>query len=359
MIPKERVLSAIDRKPVDRIPCDLWATPEVIDMLKKRLMVNDEVEIWRKLAIDKIVNLTPPTLGIPVSRYYVGPKLKSNQDIWGVEYVAKEYANGKGKYWEIAFSPLANLDTIEEVGANYVFPSADWFDFSGIVEEFRKYPDYAIECGYASPFFVYNNIRGLEKSLMDLVYNKEYAHYVIGKICDFLYAFHERLFEIGKGYIDIAEVTDDFGMQSGLLISPDAFEDFFTPQHQRLIKLVKSYGIKVFHHDDGAIRPLIPRLIDLGIDILNPIQWKLPGMNPEELKREFGTKICFHGGVDNQETLPFGSEKDIENEVLYLLNTLAADRTGYIIAPCHNIQPITPVENIITMYKAIQHYGRL
>lgn len=352
-------MGVIDRRPVDRIPCDLWATPEVIDMLKRHLMVSDDVELWRRLAIDKIVNLTPPTLGIPVSRYYVGPKLKLNQDIWGVEYVAKEYANGKGKYWEIAFSPLAVLDTIEEVEANYVFPSADWFDFSDIAEECRKYPDYAIECGYASPFFVYNNIRGLEKSLMGLVYNREYAHYVVGRICDFLYAFHERLFEAGKGYIDIAEVTDDFGMQSGLLISPDTFEKFFAPQHQRLMKLVKSHGIKVFHHDDGAIRPIIPRLIDLGIDILNPIQWKLPGMDPEELKKEFGTKICFHGGVDNQETLPFGSKRDIENEVLYLLNALAADRTGYIVAPCHNIQPITPVENIITMYKAIQHYGRL
>jgi uroporphyrinogen decarboxylase len=147
-------------------------------------------------------------------------------------------------------------------------------------------------------------------------------------------------------------------MQSGLLISPDIFEEFFAAQHKRLIDLVKSHGIKVFHHDDGAIRPLIPRLIDLGIDVLNPIQWKLPGMNPEGLKREFGARICFHGGVDNQETLPFGSKKDIENEVLYLLNTLAADHTGYIIAPCHNIQPITPVENIIAMYEAIGYYGR-
>ena len=194
---------------------------------------------------------------------------------------------------------------------------------------------------------------------MDLAINKEYAHYVIDKICNFLYSFHERLFEAADGLIDIAEVTDDFGTQTGLMISLEMFDEFFKSHYQRLIELVKDFDIKVFHHDDGAIRALVPKMVELGIDVLNPIQWRLPGMNPGELKKEFGKKICFHGGVDNQKTLPFGKPQDIEEEVIYLLNTLAFDKTGYIIAPCHNIQPITPVENIIAMYEAIHYYGVL
>ena len=352
MTAKERILSAINRERLDRIPCDYWATEEVTYKLKKHFSIEKDLVLWEKLGIDKIINLT----SLPV---YIGPSLASNENFWRVRCKSKSYADESGVYQEICYSPLANLNTIKEIEANYTFPKADWFDFSSVEKECRKYPENAIECGYASPFLLYNSIRGLEKSLMDLAANKEYASYVIGRICDFLYSFHERLFEAGGGLIDMAEVTDDFGTQVGPMVSTEMFDEFFKKHFQRLIKLAKDFGIKVFHHDDGAIRPLIPRMIKLGIDILNPIQWRLPGMNPEGLKKDFGQVICFHGGVDNQKTLPFGNAKDVEKEVIYLLQTLASDKTGYILAPCHNIQPITPVENIIAMYEAVHHYGIL
>ena len=360
MTPKERVLSAINRERLDRIPCDYWGTQEITDKLKKHFGAEKNLDLWKRLGIDKIIVLTPPTFWeSPVTDYYVGPCLADNEDIWRVRCRPKSYADGSGVYQEMCYSPLRDLGTIEEVGANYTFPEADWFDFSTIEKECRKYPENAIECGYASPFFMYSNIRGLEKSLIDLTANKEYAHYVIDRICDFLYSFHERLFEAGNGLIDIAEVTDDFGTQLGLMVSAEMFDEFFKTHFQRLIKLAKDFGIKVFHHDDGAIRPIIPRMIKLGIDVLNPIQWKLPGMDPAELKKDFGEALCFHGGVDNQETLPFVNAKDVEKEVIYLLETLASNETGYILAPCHNIQVITPTENIIAMYEAVHHYGVL
>lgn len=352
-------MSAISRKSLDRIPCDYWGTPEVTDMLKKHFGVQEDLDLWKKLRLDKIIVLTSPPLLVPVTHHYTGPPLSDNEDVWGVKYKLQSYADGKGVYLEICYNPLADMETIEEVEANHTFLKADWFDFSTIEKECRKYPEYAIECGYAAPFFIYNNIRGLEKSLMDLAVNKEYAHYVIDRICDFLYSFHERLFEAGNGLIDIAQVTDDFGTQSGLMISAEMFDEFFEPHYQRLVKLVKDFGIKAFHHDDGAIRPIISKLAKLGIDVLNPVQWRLPGMDPKELKKNFGEALCFHGGVDNQKTLPFGSPEDVEREVIHLLDTLASDGTGYILVPCHNIQPIIPVENIITMYKTVHHYGVL
>jgi len=104
---------------------------------------------------------------------------------------------------------------------------------------------------------------------------------------------------------------------------------------------------------------LLPTLTDIGIDVLNPIQWHLPGMSLSELKDRFGKKICFHGGIDNQHVLPFGTPEEVRKEVATCLEILANDGTGYILAPCHNIQVISPVENIVTMYRTAKELGRV
>ncbi|HSV32374.1 MAG TPA: uroporphyrinogen decarboxylase family protein [Atribacteraceae bacterium] len=356
---RERIICTIQREKPDRIPSDIWATPEVLAELKKYLKADSEQAIWSQLGIDKIVNLTPTPLGLPVTWCYAGPPLPPDTDIWGVRYLAKSYAEGRGVYWEMSFHPLATLDTVEAVEKHYRFPRVEDFDFSGLGEKCREYTEYAIECGYISPFYIYNNIRGLEQSLMDLAFQPEYAHFVIARICDFLYRFHERLFEMVGKDIDIAQVTDDFGMQSGLLISPDMFREYFRPHYQKFIQLLKDCDILVFHHDDGAMAPLLPDLVDLGIDVLNPVQWRLPGMDPATLKKRFGDQLTFHGGIDNQQILSFGSRYDVEREVRFLLEALAPDGTGYIVAPCHNIQPITSMENIVALYQAVHHYGVL
>lgn len=209
-----------------------------------------------------------------------------------------------------------------------------------------------------APFYMYNNIRGLEQSLIDFLINPEIAEYVLKEICSFLYEYHERLFCAAGGRIDITQVTDDFGSQTGLLISPKVFNYFFEAYYKRFIKLSKNHNIYVFHHDDGAIFDLLPELVDLGIDILNPIQWHLPGMELEKLKGSFGSRLCFHGGVDNQYVLPFGTLREVEEEVRQCVDVLAGNKTGYILAPCHNIQANTPVENILRMYDAAKSIGR-
>ena len=95
----------------------------------------------------------------------------------------------------------------------------------------------------------------------------------------------------------------------------------------------------------------------MGIDVLNPIQWRCPGMEQAGLARDFGEQLCFHGGMDNQQTLPFGTPEEVRAEVAYNLSTLGKDGTGYILAPCHNIQPNTSLENIVAMYDAALHAG--
>jgi uroporphyrinogen decarboxylase len=124
---------------------------------------------------------------------------------------------------------------------------------------------------------------------------------------------------------------------------------FLKPRMSMLIALAHSYGVRAFHHDDGSIRKLLPELLEAGIDLLNPIQWRCRGMERESLAAEFGPSVIFHGGIDNQHTLPFGAPDDVRAEVHDNLRIFADCR--YIVAPCHNIQPNTPTENILAMYE--------
>jgi uroporphyrinogen decarboxylase len=208
-----------------------------------------------------------------------------------------------------------------------------------------------------APFFFHNKLRGLEQSLIDPLLQPELTHELIRRISDFFYKHHRRMFEACEGLIDISQVTDDLGSQTGPLIGLDLYREFYASHHMRFINLCREFGIKVFHHDDGSCREFLPLLVDMGIDVLNPVQWKCPGMDMNELKAEYGDRICFHGGIENQEILPFGTPDDVRREVWHCIDALAADGTGYILASCHNMQVNTPVENIIAMYDEAWRYG--
>lgn len=352
MTSRERILSAIDRRPVDRIPTDYWGTPEITENLQRHFGVDDTIDLWPRLHADKIIQVAPAYVGPPIV-----DTLEERIDYWGVQRARIVY--GVGAYYEIRHHPLAEYETIDEIESGYTWPSADWFDFSGVAEECDRYPEYAIEAGYMAPFYMFNNIRGFERSLIDLAADPELTQHCEDRICDFLYDYHWRLFESAGGRVHLTEVTDDFGSQHGLLISQSAFRRYFEKPYSRLIGLARQFGIRVFHHDDGAMADLIPDLLRLGIQVLNPIQWRLPGMDPALLKDRYGDVLSFHGGVDNQWVLPFGTPRDVEAEVIHCLSTLGRGGTGYVLAPCHNLQAITPVENVVRMYEAARHEGRI
>ncbi|MCL5997524.1 MAG: uroporphyrinogen-III decarboxylase-like protein, partial [Chloroflexi bacterium] len=135
-----------------------------------------------------------------------------------------------------------------------------------------------------------------------------------------------------------------------LMFSPKQVREFLLPGMKRIIDLAHQAGAYVFHHNDGNCSRILPDMIALGIDVLNPIQWRCPGMEREKLKREFGDKLIFHGAVDNQYTLPFGTVGEVRQEVIDNLRILG-EGGGYILAPCHNIQAVSPPENIVAMYE--------
>jgi uroporphyrinogen decarboxylase len=351
MTPRERMLAAIARKPVDRLPTDIWCTGEVMTALRTHF--GDNVDINNELHIDGFRGAGPT---------YIGPALPAmpdgeSIDYWGIRRRNKDY--GTGTYSELAEYPLASAKTIDDV-LRYPFPKVEWFDFSGMADVLREgRKTHATQCGYMAPFYFHNLLRGLEQSLLDPLEDPEFTHVLLDKISTFFLDFHRAMFQACDGLIDVTQVTDDLGSQTGPMISPALYREFYKPHHARMISLAHEFGVKVMHHDDGSCRVFLPDLVDMGIDILNPVQWNCPDMETASLKKEFGNRICFHGGIENQSILPFGTPEDVRAEVRHCIDTLASDKTGYIICSCHNIQPVTPVENIIALYDEAYRYGKM
>lgn len=344
------MLAAINHQPVDRVPTDIWATAEV--WAKLRAHFGDGANFFELLHIDGFAGTGPAYIGP------AGPPAPEGEsvDYWGIRRSKIGY--GSGHYDEVCSNPLAAATTLDDLEA-YAWPQADWFDYSKMKAAAAAGHDArAVACGYMAIFYYHNLLRGLETSLMDPLLDAGFTHHLLGRLSDFFFEHHKRMFEACEGLIDVTQVTDDYGSQHGPIISLEVFNEFYRPHMKRFVDLAHSFGVKTLHHDDGAIRPFIPHLIDIGIDILNPIQWRCPGMAIEGLKADFGRRLCFHGGVDNQHTLPFGTAADVRAEVRHNIDILAADNTGYILAPCHNLQANTPVENITAMYDEAWQYGK-
>jgi uroporphyrinogen decarboxylase len=352
MTSRERILASINHGRCDRVPTDIWATDEVWSKLIPRFGTEKEA-VFEALHIDAIVGIIPTYIGPAL------PKVKEDEqvDYWGIRNRSVSYQTGS--YWEQIFHPLAFVKTSKDLD-EYNWPSPDWFDYSELRQRVREARErHVVGCGYMAPFYFHNLLRGLERSLLDPLDSAELTHDIVGRISNFFYEHHLRIFESCKGLVDIAQVTDDYGSQTGPLISLQTFQEFYKPHLRRFIDLCHEFGIKVFHHDDGAIRLFLPDLVAMGIDILNPVQHTCPGMEREGLKRDFGGRICFHGGIDNQKVLPFGTTEEVRQEVRRSIDALASDATGYILAPCHNLQAVSPIENIVAMYEEAFDYGRL
>ena len=347
---RERMLAAMDRKPVDRIPTDIWYTPEVHQKLSDHFGSFEAAQ--EALHIDGIASVISENFCPPL------PPTDPDEmiDYWSIR--RRRVAHGTGAYYEQSTFPLAKAKTVEDLD-RYDWPQADWFDYKGMraaVEQAHEH--HAVRCGYMAPLYLHNQLRGLELSLMDPYEDADLTRHLLDRLCGFYYEHHVRIFETCDGLIDLAQVTDDLGTQTGSLLSPDVWRQFYKPHVQRFIDLCHAFGIRVFHHDDGAIRDFLPDLVEMGIDVLNPIQWRCPGMDMAELKRDFGDRIAFHGAIDNQQTLARGTPDEVRAEVRRAIDELACDGTGYVVAPCHNLQPVTSVENIIAMYDEAHQYGR-
>jgi len=356
---KQRVLTSLSFREPDRVPIDYWGTPETTRMLVKHFAVDTYEALLQKLDVD---------LRIIPGPKYVGPELTkhpdgSREDYWGVPRVEKTYGEGpkRGTYHEVTRFPLGHMTTVQEID-RHRWPTPDWFDYSDIAAQCAQFPDKAVvsvgdrldRTALLKPAMY---LRGTEQIFLDLVENPAIAEAVFEHIAAFYLEHNRRIFEAASGKLDIFMMGDDFGMQHGLLCSYDTWKRFFAPGLRRYIALPKRYGLKVMHHSCGAIRPIIADLIDMGLDILNPIQPGCVGMDPHELKRDFGKPLAFHGSINIQQTLPFGTIADVRAEVRDRMAALAPGG-GFLICTAHNIQVDTPLPNILALFDAYHEFGR-
>lgn len=295
---------------------------------------------------------------------YIGPRLRkfedgSYEDFWGV--IRKPFKYSGGEYDEVIYYPLRDAKSIRDI-EKIRWPDPDWFDYEGLIEQCDHYKKYAIMVGRMGVetqtiFIQLWFMRGLDYILMDLIERPNFVKAMINKIMFFRIEHVRRILEKVRGRADILQIADDYGTQKGLMISPIMWKEFFAPHLKTLADMAHNAGLKVFLHCDGSCRPIIQEFIKLGIDILNPIQPRCIGMDPKELKDEFGDSLCFHGGIDTQKTLPFGTKEDVISEVKERIQILGK-KGGYILAPVHTVEPDVPIENVLAVYEAAREYGK-
>jgi len=346
LTPRERWLAVLNHEVPDRVPTDYWATSEATQKLLAHLGCATLDQAQERLHIDAPVRVGPT---------YVGPPLPEGQDVYGRRYRTVPYAGGS--YRECTYAPLAQYGSVDEIEAHYTWPSPDWFDYSVVKDQVKGRDDYPVQGGGSEPFLIYKDLRGHEQAYMDLVLAPDIVHYCLDHLFAFCRETTTRIYEQIPGRVMISYVAEDMGAQEGLLFSLAHIREFLLPRMKEMMDLAHEAGAYVFHHSDGAVMDVIPDMIEAGIDVLNPIQWRCAGMDREVLKERFGDRLVFHGAMDNQQTLAFGSTEDVRAEVADNLRMLGQGG-GYILAPCHNIQAVSPPENIVAMYEAAYELGR-
>ena len=350
MTSRERVQAAFAHSQSDYPPCDYFYTPEIHQSLLQHFGVAQEDRVRDLLGTD-VRYINPPYVGPAPPEYDDG----STMNIWGIR--KKPLPNEYGDYAEPVNFPYASWTTVEQA-EQFTWPDPDWFDYSAIPELCKQYPDFCIATGSFSVQDFINGVafgRGVEQVLIDIALEDPVYLYIVQKRHRFYMEMIERVLKAAEGRIDMVLCGDDFGSQRGLLISPEKFDLLFAAKKQEFFDLVHHYGAKISHHCCGSSLKLIPRFIEIGMDAIQTIQPQAEGMNPYSLKEKFGKQLTLHGAVDVQGWLQSATPDEIEKEVFQLMEVVGANG-GYILSPSHNIQPDTPLVNVLALYGAVAKY---
>jgi len=356
---RERVQAALNHEAPDRCPMQISFTPEFADRLRAD---NDMAEqdihnphgggntyaLERQLEQDVLLT----SIGWANSYYQQTQTGETYTDEWGVGWKVHEYETrfGKGIYTELDSHPLADDTAISAYRPPDPARPELYHDAARVIQEYGgEY--WIVGVTVTTIFETAWALRGLEKALMDLVVNPDLAD----EILEIPYRYHlhaaRKLVEMG---VDMIWTGDDMGTQHGMMISPELWRKFLKPRMANFIAELKALNsqIKIAYHSDGDIEPIVPDLIEIGVDVLNPIQPAC--MDPARIKRKYGEHLCFWGTLDEQYTLPFGSREDVQREVESRIRTVAKTG-GLIIRPTHHVQLDTPLENFWAMVETIQN----
>jgi len=351
---RDRVLTALNHQQPDRCPMQVSFTPEFAQRLRKEIEQtttsqhnpNDggnTYEIERSLDEDMLMT------SVGWANWYY-QSTESYTDDWEVGWQPIEYETrfGKGHYAQIKGHPLAEDNAIEHYQPPDPTKSELYIEAERVIAEYKD-EYWIVGVTVCTIFETAWALRGFERLLTDFVLNPDLA----SRILDIPYHYHltaaKKLVELG---VDMIWIGDDIGAQNTMIISPNQWRQIFKPRMANFISSLKQINpeVKVAYHSDGNIYEIIPDLIEIGLDVLNPVQPAC--MEPAKLKKEFGDKLCFWGTIDEQNTLPFGTPEDVEREIVTRLKTVGKGG-DLIIGPTHHVQLDTPMENFWSMVNTI------
>ncbi|MBT4500517.1 MAG: uroporphyrinogen-III decarboxylase [Gemmatimonadetes bacterium] len=376
MTPRERVMATLDLQEPDRVPVDLAqaggdgitavAYQHLIDHLglpprKLRIMsklaqsVHVDEDVLQRFRVDfRRLDMGRPDNG---QNEPVGED--GYRDEWGVVRTRPEGSY----YYDLTESPFTE-DTLAAID-RYPWPDAeDPGRYRGLRERARKLhenTDYAVVLNVNSAFFLRcAELRGWENFYMDMAGNPEFASALMKKYLDIRLRMAERTLEEVGDHVDIVFATsDDLGMTDRPIVSPEMYRQLIKPLQKKTFDFFKARTpAKRFFHSDGALYPIIADFIEIGVEVLNPIQVSAVGMgDTAKLKREFGDRLAFWGAIDTHQVLPLGTPEDVREEVRRRIADLGPGG-GYVVCSVHNIQPEVPPENVVAMFDAAHELGR-
>jgi uroporphyrinogen decarboxylase len=354
MKPRERVRMALNHEQPDRCPMQVSFTPEFADRLRLELNTltgkshnphggGNTYDLERSLGEDMLLT----SVGWANS-YYQQPG--DYTDEWGIGWRAVKYETpyGLGHYTEISYHPLAEDRAI----ASYRPPDPHrpelYLEADRVIRDFKA-EYWIVGVTVTTIFECAWGLRGYERMLSDFLLKPDLAEAILDIPFQYHLAAAQKLVQMG---VDMIWLGDDVGAQNAMLISPNMWRKFLKPRMANFIAEIKAINpqLKVAYHSDGVIYPIIPELIEIGIDVLNPIQ--PASMDPALLKKQFGDRLCFWGTIDEQFTLPFGSPDQVQAEILQRLKSVGRDG-GLILGPTHHVQLDTPMENFFNMIHTI------
>jgi len=342
MTSKERVACSLAWREPDRVPVQLYTTPEIAERLRAHFGGRDVREC----------------LGVDFRG--VGPRWRGRSrephdgihyDIWGTGYRRVEHGSA-GAYDEALVLPLAELKTMDDV-ERYPWPSPDDYDYSVIPEQCARVRDFAVCLGGAGDPDILNGVsrgRGMEQVVMDIALRDEVGLAIIDRRVDFSYEVLRRGLEAAGGRADILCLGEDCGNQNGRMFSPRDFGEVFRPRLERFFDLAHEFGAKAMLHSCGDTHDIMPTFIEMGLDVLDAMQPEPRGMDPERIRGLCKGKLAFCGLISTQHTLPRGTVAECRAEARHRLDVIARGG-GYVFAPAHCIQPDTPLANILAVYE--------
>ena len=375
MTSRERVVTTLDHREPDRVPFDCNFIYEGYLSIQKYLGLQPEKDVYPSspwLSISNPVELLEALnidlcyigLGKPSSTPVYEYGMDHYTDEWGVKFRKVEHPTGLHYDFYDPVFPEASVSDVE----NYTWPDPNNPELSEGLEEKAKglfeTTDYALIGKFSNSIFEQAfYMRGFENMLMDLSLNPEFAEALMDKLVDIALTRLEVGLKACGQYIQCVRFAgDDMGQQNGMLMSPKTFREVIKPQFARYYrearKKIDQYNpaIKIMAHTDGDVYPIMPDYIEMGLDVLNPVQPYVAEMEHDKLKAEFGDQLSFHAAIDIQKVMPFGTPEEVKEEAIKTMKALGVGG-GFILAPTHYLQADVPPENIIALRDAVLEFG--